>query len=208
MFSFLTRKAAPSQPTTLALFPLAATLFPGGRLALKVFEQRYLELAKQRVADGERFGVVTLTAGGEVGAEQRFANVGTAVRVASYDVPSPGLFQLDVVAEDRFEILSTQVEPNGLHQAEIRWLPAEPRLPLPSAYADLGRMLEQVIARNGRDKFADPIALDDASWVGARWVEMLQVPATIKQSLLEINDAELRLKTVRQILQRMGSATG
>lgn len=205
MFSFLTRKSASTPPGSLALFPLATTLFPGGRLALKVFEQRYLDLAKQRVADGEPFGVVTLTAGAEVGAEQRFAGVGTAVRVASYDVPSAGLFQLDVEGQERFEILSTQVEANGLHRAEVRWLPPEPRLALPVAYADLARLLEQVIERNGRDKFSEPIALDDATWVGSRWVEILQVPAAIKQSLLEINDAELRLKTVRQLLARMGA---
>ena len=63
MLSFLGRKSANALPETLQLFPLGATLFPGGRLGLKVFEQRYLELAKARIADGELFGIVTLTGG-------------------------------------------------------------------------------------------------------------------------------------------------
>ena len=65
----------------------ATTKTPDEALAgLKAGNERYLadpqhctiDLAKQRVADGELFGVVTLTAGAEVGAEQRFASVGTA----------------------------------------------------------------------------------------------------------------------------------
>ena len=55
MLSFLTRKPEKKLPEILSLFPLSATLFPGGRVGLKVFEQRYLELAKARIADGELF---------------------------------------------------------------------------------------------------------------------------------------------------------
>ena len=207
MFSFLTRKPANSLPATLTLFPLGATLFPGGRLSLKVFEQRYIDLAKARTADGELFGIVTLTSGGEVGAEQSFAQVGTAVRVRSFDMPQAGIFMLDVVAEDRFEITGKTTENNGLHKASVRWIRPEPALRLPSAYAGLGVLLGQIIARTGPERFAEPVALDDATWVGSRLVEMLQLPPAIKQTLLEINDAELRLKTVKQLLDR-GSGGG
>ena len=41
MLSFLTRKPEKKLPEILSLFPLSATLFPGGRVGLKVFEQRY-----------------------------------------------------------------------------------------------------------------------------------------------------------------------
>ena len=57
-----------------------------------------------------------------------------------------------------------------------------------------------MIEQNGASRFAEPIELDDATWVSSRLVEMLQLPAGIKQSLLEINDAVLRLKTVKQLL--------
>ncbi len=204
MLSFLTRKPAKSLPEKLALFPLAATLFPGGRLGLKVFEQRYLELAKARIADGEMFGVVTLTGGTEVGASQTFATVGTAARVLSFDVPQAGIFMLDVVGEDRFEVLKSSLDSTGLHQAKVRWIRNEPKVKLGNDYSELAIILSQVIEKTGVGKFAKPFALDDASWVGSRLVEILQLPPTIKQSLLEINDAELRLKTVKQLLNRAG----
>ena len=202
MLSFLGRKSANTLPDTLQLFPLGTTLFPGGRLSLKVFEQRYLELAKARIADGQLFGIVTLTGGGEVGAEQTFAKVGTAARVASFDMPQAGIFQLDVVGEDRFEILNSAIGKTGLHRAAVRWIRPEPKVKLPSTYAELRELLSQVISRAGADKFAEPFDLDDATWVGSRLVEILQLPPAIKQSLLEINDAGLRLKTVYQLINR------
>jgi hypothetical protein len=202
MLSFLGRKPVKTLPESLQLFPLGTTLFPGGRLGLKVFEQRYLELAKARIADGELFGVVTLTGGGEVGAEQAFATVGTAARVLSYDVPQAGIFLLDVVGEDRFEITGTAVGRTGLHRAAVRWIRPEPRVKLPQAYSELANILSQLIERAGEARFAEPFELDDASWVGSRLVEILQLPPSIKQSLLEINDAELRLKTVYQLINR------
>jgi uncharacterized protein len=202
MLSFLGRKPAKNLPPSLPLFPLGATLFPGGRLSLKVFEQRYLELAKARIADGELFGIVTLTSGAEVGAAQTFATVGTSARVLSFDVPQTGIFMLDVVGEDRFEILSSAAEKSGLRRAAVRWIPPEKKVQLPKTYAELSAILSQVIERAGDARFAEPLELDDSTWVGSRLVEILQLPPAIKQTLLEINDAELRLKTVYQLINR------
>jgi uncharacterized protein len=207
MLSFLGRKSAKKLPDTLPLFPLGTTLFPGGRLGLKVFEQRYIELAKARIADGELFGVVTLTGGSEVGAEQTFASVGTAARLRSFDMPQAGIFLLDVVGEDRFEVLRAHKGKSGLQHAVVRWIPAEKKVKLPNTYSELGTILSQVMGRAGEAKFAEPFDLEDATWVGSRLVEILQLPPSIKQSLLEINDAELRLKTVYHLINRATNAT-
>ena len=207
MLSFLGRKPKKNLPETLPLFPLGATLFPGGRLGLKVFEQRYIDLAKARIADGELFGVITLTGGSEVGAEQTFAKVGTSARVLSFDMPQAGIFLLDVVGEDRFEVLCATTEKSGLQRATVRWIPAEKKLNVPKTYLELSAILSQVMGRAGDAKFAEPFDLDDATWVGSRLVEILPMPASIKQSLLEINDAELRLKTVYHLINRATNAS-
>lgn len=58
-----------TQPLTLSslpLFPLGSVLFPGGLLALRVFEVRYLDMVRKCHAAGAPFGVVTLTQGREV----------------------------------------------------------------------------------------------------------------------------------------------
>ena len=50
----------------LPLFPLQAVLFPGGRLSLKIFEARYLDLIGVCVRERRPFGVVMLRSGHEV----------------------------------------------------------------------------------------------------------------------------------------------
>ena len=52
--------------TSLPLFPLDTVLFPGGVLALRVFEVRYLDMVRKCRHAGAPFGVVALTAGHEV----------------------------------------------------------------------------------------------------------------------------------------------
>ena len=49
--------------TTLPLFPLNTVVFPGGRLPLRIFEQRYLEMVKQAIADNTPFGICAIREG-------------------------------------------------------------------------------------------------------------------------------------------------
>jgi Lon protease-like protein len=41
--------------TTLPLFPLPAVLFPGGEIALRIFEPRYLDMIRDCARDGRGF---------------------------------------------------------------------------------------------------------------------------------------------------------
>jgi uncharacterized protein len=204
IFSFIGKKlgVTAKRSTELALFPLSATLFPGGRLSLKVFEQRYYELAKNCISSGESFGIVTLNAGNEVGADQSFAKIGTAVTIASFDAPQPNVFALDVIGDQRFEIVSSRVRSNGLHHAQVRWIPAEAVIPLSPQFEPLAALLKPVVDALGETRFAPPFDFADSTWVGNRLAEILTIPPAIKQTLLEINDAELRLKTLNQLISR------
>ena len=40
------------------LFPLGCVLFPGGRMALRIFERRYLDLLRNTLRDDGHFGIV------------------------------------------------------------------------------------------------------------------------------------------------------
>ena len=46
--------------TDLPLFPLHTVLFPGGRLPLRLFEQRYLDMAKHCLKESAPFGVCAI----------------------------------------------------------------------------------------------------------------------------------------------------
>ena len=56
---------------SLPLFPLNTVLFPGGLLPLKVFEQRYIDMAKTCMKDNQSFGVCLAHPGRGSGAGRR-----------------------------------------------------------------------------------------------------------------------------------------
>ena len=68
----------------------------------------------------------------------------------------------------------------------------------------MSRPLKRMRPRVGARNFPDETHYGDASWVGYRLAELLPLPLTIKQSMLEINDADVRLATLAQFLDRQG----
>ena len=112
---------------TVPIFPLNTVLFPGGRLPLKIFEQRYVEMTKACVRDGSPFGVCLIREGHEVGDPALPADVGCTAVIEQWDVPHPNLFELLAHGERRFRILRTEVAALGLLVGEAEYLPAAER---------------------------------------------------------------------------------
>jgi hypothetical protein len=54
----------------IPLFPLQSVLFPGGRLPLRIFEQRYMDMAKLCLKESTSFGICLIAEGGR-GGERR-----------------------------------------------------------------------------------------------------------------------------------------
>ena len=75
---------------TLPLFPLNTVVFPGGRLPLRIFEQRYLEMIKQAIANDTPFGVCAPAWGTPVGALKDSDPLWAEAHVESYAPPLRG----------------------------------------------------------------------------------------------------------------------
>jgi uncharacterized protein len=185
----------------IPLFPLKTVLFPGGVLPLKVFEQRYVDMTKRCLSDDEPFGVCLITAGDEVArpgsSAAQFAGIGTLARIASWDMPQLGILHLVTRGESRFIVESHEVEQSGLVMAHVRPLAPEPGIGLTDAQEPLVRLLELIASRVGPANFPADARWDDGSWVGYRLAEFLPLPLPIKQSMLEINDAGVRLQVLQ-----------
>ena len=63
------------------LFPLNTVLFPGSVLPLKIFEQRYLDMAAACMKANAPFGVCLIEKGSEVGATAEPHAVGTLATI-------------------------------------------------------------------------------------------------------------------------------
>ena len=193
---------------TVPLFPLRTVLFPGGLLPLKVFETRYVEMTKACLQDERPFGVVLLTRGDEVAqkdsAPPQFAAIGTLASITSWDMPQLGILHLATRGGARFRVQSHDFDASGLAIGRIVPIAAEPQVALPEAHAPLARLLELITTRVGAANFPAERSYDDASWVGYRLAELLPLPLTVKQSMLEINDALVRLSVLHKFLKEQG----
>ena len=207
MFPF-TRDPARASAQPLPLFPLRTVLFPGGVLPLKVFEPRYVEMTKQCLKDEQPFGVVLITEGEEVARADapppRFATIGTLARITDWDMPQLGILHLSTVGLGRFRVERHVAAPGGLVTADVVPIAGEPAQPLAAAFEPLAKLLELIATRVGPENFPTERPYDDASWVGYRLAELLPLPLHIKQTMLEINDAGVRLQVLQQFLRKQG----
>jgi Lon protease-like protein len=187
---------------TISIFPLHAVLYPGGVLALKIFEQRYLDMTKACVRDGAPFGVCRIREGQEVGVPAVAEQIGCTAVIAHWEMPHLGLFELRARGEQPFRILTQSTQANGLINAEIEML-ADTAGDVQAESFDLCRqVLEQVVEKIGADYFDPPLAYDDPRWTSYRLSEVLPLNGGEKQALLELRDDGARLERLRSYLQQ------
>ncbi|MEY4752919.1 MAG: hypothetical protein RJA44_594 [Pseudomonadota bacterium] len=196
-------------PTELALFPLGSVLFPGGRLSLRVFEARYLDLMRRCLREGSSFGVVTLRQGHEVRQADetvRFDPQGCLAELLDCDAPSAGLLQVQCRGSRRFELDGPAAQgDNGLWQAPVRWLPDDAPCALTPECMAAVHTLRQVLTRlqqQGQPAPLEPQQWDDAGWIANRWCELLPIPLSIRVGLMALQDPLARLRLVDGFLRR------
>ena len=77
----------------LALFPLNLVLFPGMRLPLHIFEERYKAMIGACIEAEEPFGVLLIKEGQESGEPVEPVQVGTTARITCSSPPGASLWQ-------------------------------------------------------------------------------------------------------------------
>ncbi len=189
-------------PVSLPLFPLNTVVFPGGQLPLRIFEQRYLDMVKQAIADNTPFGICAIRDGAEVGTPAVPYSVGTRVRITDWDMPQTGILLIDTRAQERFVIRSTHSESSGLLIGTVDAVSVEPALAIPDELELAVEILRHIIDEYGNAHFPEPHELDNAVWVGYRLSEVLPLTLSIKQNLLEMNDSLMRLRILTDFLKK------
>ena len=184
----------------IPLFPLGSVLFPGGVLSLKVFEQRYLDMAAECLRRKSPFGVCLIASGKEVGEPAKPHMIGTLAHIDNAEMPQLGILMLKVRGAQRFRILSSTVLADGLLQATVELIDEIEGCVVPDALQGLLPLLRKIVSDLGPEKMPTPHAFDDAAWVGYRLTEILPVQALAKQKLLELEDPVSRLEIIHTYL--------
>ena len=178
----------------IPLFPLNGVLLPGALLSLKVFEQRYLDMAAECMRAKTPFGVCLIEHGQEIGTPAVPHAVGTLAHIDQGDVPQLGILMLAVHGTKRFRIMEQHAQADGLLRARVELLDEVNAQPVPEALRGLLPLLEKIVGDLGPARMPPPYSYDDASWVGYRLTEIVPVQPLAKQKLLELDDPVARLE--------------
>lgn len=193
-----------TQTIEMPIFPLGTVLFPDGRLPLRIFEQRYVDMTKACIGNDAVFGVCLIRGGFEVGTPAIPCGVGCTARIVEWEVPSPGLFNIVASGESVFRILARRTTSAGLIMADVEMRDRPAVSAVPERHEPLVALLKRVIAEMGSAPFSQAMRFDDAAWLGHRLAECLPVPPERRQAWLEssepvevLDDITAVLKTLR-----------
>lgn len=182
----------------LPIFPLNAVLFPGGRLAVRVFEKRYVDMVTRCMKSDRPFGVCLIKKGQEVGTAAEPHPVGTLAQVSHCDMDQPGILEIVARGTERIRLGETRTQPDQLVIAEVETLP-EGDVPVPERHARLVEVLKQVLKQVGDEAWFPPPHFDEAGWLAGRLTELLPLPLGLKQALLELDDPVARLDVLAEL---------
>jgi len=184
------------------LFPLNTVLFPGSLLPLKVFEQRYLDMAAACMKDGSPFGVCLIEKGSEVGGTAEPHAVGTLATIGNWEMEQLGILMITAHGGRRFRIIETTIGANNQLEASVELLAESGPTPLPPERQRLVPLLRRVAADLGKERLPEPHRYDEAEWVGFRITEVLPIQNLAKQKLLELDDPLARLEILEKYLDQ------
>jgi len=187
----------------LPIFPLNTVLFPGARLPLHIFEERYKAMINACIDERRPFGVCLIRSGSEAGAPAEPFNVGTTAHIRQVQRLEDGKLNVVCVGGERFAIKEvTQERPFVMAEVEGLWEEdgeakdlAEPAAALFAEYVRLNLAMTNQWARAIEMPTQAGVLAD---FIGAR----LGVDAVTKQRLLEQLSPELRLQAEIEILAR------
>ena len=188
------------------LFPLHTVLFPGGPLALRIFEPRYLDMVSECLRNEQPFGVCLIQSGQEAGEAARPHLTGTFATINDWQRGDDGLLAISARGGQRFHVLDTRVERDQLLRGSVQPLPPEPSAALPDENRYMTEVLDQLFEHAGHVYGELPKDPDDASWVGYRLAEVLSLPMVRRQYFLELEDPLLRLSQLDEILRAMSES--
>jgi hypothetical protein len=189
--------------TEIPLFPLNTVLYPGGPLSLRIFETRYLDMVSRCLKEDRGFGVVLIREGAEAGATASTFAVGTMARIVDWNQLEDGLLGVTALGHERFRIEEARRLDDGLNVATVQFLAPEPRTGVDETHVPLAEILQAILSGLESPYTDMDKDYEDASWVGYRLAELLPLPMTEKQVLLELEDAGRRLSLLAPVIRAL-----
>jgi Lon protease-like protein len=201
-------------PCWVPLFPLGTALFPGGYIALKIFEARYLDMMKRCLRENTLFGVVSIldnkTLDSDSTPTANLSSIGTLAKLEEFDAIQPALYMTKSYGMQRFKVLEIKQELDGLWMGQVELIDADPEIPLPKEHEKVASMLDEIIAiitsegLLGEEAIKIPENRNDCGWVSNRLAELLPISLAQKNHLLAQINPRIRLDLISEVIEDDG----
>jgi len=196
--------------TELPLFPLSAVLLPYGRVPLKVFEPRYLDLVRDCLRANSSFGMVWIRHGAEVAQPGRAApelgDYGTCAHIVDWDQLPNGLLGITIEGGQRFDLLETHVRANNLVVGHVELRPATMPVPLSAQWLSLLDVLRSLEMHPQVQRLKLRIDYNDAWQVGYALIQLLPFEESLKYELLGHDNVEILMAEILALLNQLSGA--
>jgi Lon protease-like protein len=194
----------------LPLFPLSAVLLPFGRMPLRIFEQRYLDLVRDCMKSSSPFGVVWIRRGAEVAQRGRAApelgDYGTCARIIDWDQLPNGLLGITIEGTQRFELMETHTRANGLVVGQVQLQsPASPAS-LSANWLPLLDVLRSLETHPHVQRMKLRVDYNDAWQVGYTLTQLLPLEESLKYELLGLEGVEALMTELLALLNQISGA--
>jgi hypothetical protein len=192
----------------IPLFPLSSVLFPGGRLSLKIFEQRYLDLVRSCLKEDSGFGLICITEGAEVAQPgvglPQLAELGCYARIVDWDSLPDGLLGISVEGGQRFRLADSREADNQLVVGNVSLEEPRPTEPMREDW----QSLEEVLTSLEKHPHVQRLGLDvdhrDAWQVAYVLAQLLPVDEQLKYELLAEDNIHEFMAQLDEILDQLG----
>ena len=172
---------------TAALMPLTSHVLPQGRMALRIFEPRYIRMVKESMKGDRKFVMCMLNARGDKENNSHIFQLGSSVSIVDFDQGKDGFLGITVEANELVELEDIVTEDDGLRVGRCK--PLDIIAGDANNIEEIGRKLESVFQSYPElASLYDNLFFEDPFWVTMRWLELLPISSAQKQSLLYQRD--------------------
>jgi len=185
----------------MPLFPLSSHILPAGRMALRIFEPRYVRMIKESCANNTGFVICMLNQKDSNTSHHQVMPLGTVCKVVDFDVLPDGLLGITVEGVECVSICDIESDPDNLRKGICTPLPEwlcnvelNELHPIDQRLKEIFQKYPEVSSLYNETNFDDPM------WVIHRWIELLPVGAEQKQHFISQGDCKKALSYLSQLI--------
>jgi Lon protease-like protein len=189
----------------ISLIPLSSIVLPNGKINVRIFESRYLRMLRECYRYDTGFGICLIN-DNKVNYSRCISRFGTLVEVVDFGQLENGFLVITVVGRQRFRILRSWSESDGLRKAEIERLENWHCQSLQEDNVDISIHLDWVYHQFPQIGELYPTRyLHDASWVSQRWLELLPLDITMYEELIGQDNCLAATRFITMTLRKSAS---